>query len=288
MLVTRLRPTPYADAHLGHAWVAWHNWVTARNAGGKFLLIFDDLTYYLPTVVKQSWSFTTARERYLEDLDWLGLAPDEWHISTVNAEHHAWAAEKLGIIRPAMGGCIGYIPLQLPEARGNTALGYHPWLVVARVVDDYLYGVTGFYRGEDLHGEIQLYDYFRRTLYPGPTVGQTYLPVIRREESPSKESKSNNEGVSIRDLRDAGYHPEDVLETLCECGRRSAAAFLRDTVIPAGILERDVVRTLPYNDANHKHVYLTDTPWRDECLLYWRRMKGRNRRAREGRKKGGG
>lgn len=66
--VTRFAPSPTGRLHVGNIRTALHNWMLAREAGGRFLLRIDD------TDAERS------REEYVEairaDLAWLGLEPD--------------------------------------------------------------------------------------------------------------------------------------------------------------------------------------------------------------------
>lgn len=68
MIVTRFAPSPTGRLHVGNIRTALHNWLLAKQAGGRFLLRIDD------TDAERS------REDYVEairtDLAWLGLAPD--------------------------------------------------------------------------------------------------------------------------------------------------------------------------------------------------------------------
>ena len=68
MTITRFAPSPTGHLHVGNIRTALHNWLLARNAGGRFMLRIDDT------------DAARSREEYVEairaDLDWLGLAPD--------------------------------------------------------------------------------------------------------------------------------------------------------------------------------------------------------------------
>jgi glutamyl/glutaminyl-tRNA synthetase len=86
--------------HTGHAWVAWHNYDVAAGSGGRFVLVIDDIMYYLQQLSIQSWPLMTGVDRYIEDLTWLGMPPSDVVFSTRNAEAHADAAACLGIRRP--------------------------------------------------------------------------------------------------------------------------------------------------------------------------------------------
>lgn len=66
--ITRFAPSPTGHLHVGNIRTALHNWLLAKQAGGRFLLRIDD------TDAQRS------REDYVEairaDLAWLGLVPD--------------------------------------------------------------------------------------------------------------------------------------------------------------------------------------------------------------------
>jgi glutamyl-tRNA synthetase len=67
-ILTRFAPSPTGQLHVGNIRAALHNWLWARQAGGRFMLRIDD------TDAERS------EERYVEtiraDLAWLGLSPD--------------------------------------------------------------------------------------------------------------------------------------------------------------------------------------------------------------------
>ena len=68
MTVTRFAPSPTGQLHVGNVRTALHNWMLAKQAGGRFLLRIDDT------------DAARSREDYVEgiraDLAWLGLNPD--------------------------------------------------------------------------------------------------------------------------------------------------------------------------------------------------------------------
>ena len=68
MIITRFAPSPTGRLHVGNIRTALHNWMLARQAGGRFLLRIDD------TDAQRS------REDYVDairaDLEWLGLEAD--------------------------------------------------------------------------------------------------------------------------------------------------------------------------------------------------------------------
>ncbi|RZM28130.1 MAG: glutamate--tRNA ligase, partial [Sphingomonas sp.] len=69
MIVTRFAPSPTGRLHVGNIRTALHNWMWARQHGGRFLLRLDD------TDLERSTEENAAAIR--ADLDWLRLSPDE-------------------------------------------------------------------------------------------------------------------------------------------------------------------------------------------------------------------
>jgi len=67
-VVTRFAPSPTGQLHVGNIRTALHNWLLAKQAGGKFLLRIDDT------------DAARSREAFVDairaDLAWLGLHPD--------------------------------------------------------------------------------------------------------------------------------------------------------------------------------------------------------------------
>lgn len=68
MIITRFAPSPTGHLHVGNIRTALHNYLLARQAGGRFLLRIDDT------------DAARSREEYVEgiraDLAWLGLRPE--------------------------------------------------------------------------------------------------------------------------------------------------------------------------------------------------------------------
>lgn len=69
MIITRFAPSPTGLLHLGHAYSALVAHDAARSVGGRYLLRIDDLD---SGRVRDEY-----RRGIAEDLDWLGLTPDE-------------------------------------------------------------------------------------------------------------------------------------------------------------------------------------------------------------------
>src|SRR5688500_107307 len=68
-VVTRFAPSPTGRLHVGNIRTALHNFLFARKHGGRFLLRIDD--------TDRERSTAEFEQSIHEDLQWLGLAPDE-------------------------------------------------------------------------------------------------------------------------------------------------------------------------------------------------------------------
>src|SRR5688572_30986620 len=83
----RFAPSPTGRLHVGNIYIALHNWLFARKAGGEFLLRLDD----------------TDRERSTEDfangikadLEWLGLVWNLFDRQSQRLSTYDEAAERL-------------------------------------------------------------------------------------------------------------------------------------------------------------------------------------------------
>jgi glutamyl-tRNA synthetase len=89
-VTTRFAPSPTGHLHVGNLRTALHNWLLAKQVGGRFLLRIDDT------------DAGRSREHFVdsirEDLAWLGLAPDgeerqSAHFSTYEREFDQLASE---------------------------------------------------------------------------------------------------------------------------------------------------------------------------------------------------
>src|SRR3989442_6711339 len=66
---TRYAPSPTGYLHVGGAWMAFFNWLFARNQGGTFILRVED--------TDRSLSTEEYERAILEDFRWLGIDWDE-------------------------------------------------------------------------------------------------------------------------------------------------------------------------------------------------------------------
>lgn len=70
-VVTRFAPAPSGRLHVGNIRTALHNWLWAREYGGRFILRLDD--------TDRERSTEAFAQGIRDDLAWLGLEPDEEH-----------------------------------------------------------------------------------------------------------------------------------------------------------------------------------------------------------------
>jgi glutamyl/glutaminyl-tRNA synthetase len=211
-----------------------HDYDLAARSGGQFILIADDDVYAKQRLWLQSWTPATVVARMVEDLTWLGMAPDDVRYTSEFADLHEAAGAKLGVREPRLrdGTASFHGRYILPPGSLAQADYYHPWFTICRVIDDHALAVDGFHRGEELVGERQLYDYFCLQL-GFRRVDQCYLPHVWREGATAKESKSVA-CTTVRELRDAGYAPQQVTETLLACSRGVPAGG--QITLPKGVL----------------------------------------------------
>ena len=85
--VTRFAPSPTGLLHIGNIRTALHNWMLARQSGGRFLLRIDDT------------DAARSEERYVDairdTLSWLGLNPDGEERQSARAELYEREFQKL-------------------------------------------------------------------------------------------------------------------------------------------------------------------------------------------------
>jgi len=93
--VVRFAPSPTGMIHVGNARTALYNWLTAKPAGGSFILRFDD--------TDRERSRTEFADAILTDLNWLGIEPDRIERQSARFGDYDAAAEKLkatGLLYP--------------------------------------------------------------------------------------------------------------------------------------------------------------------------------------------
>ena len=275
---TSFRPTPYRDLHVGGAWNAYLNWCLARRSGGEFVLVVDDLWMELAACAFGGFPADVAAERYVEDLEWLGIKPDRVEFSLSNRERHRWAAKKLGYHVPLIIGaspghaqvhrCM-YDPTGFsdhlgpgPGGEGQVPrfdLTFCGWYMAACAIDDIDFRIGAWIAGEDMRDyHAWCLDAYERLGYNAPYM--MFHPCVKRQESLEKISKTPRDpivevpGTGIRALRAAGYTAQQIITTLKECSARSWAKGQECVILPRGVLEPGRVKTLRYRNRQLEHV----------------------------------
>ena len=201
---TRFSPSLNGSLHIGHLWMAWVNFETARQSGGRFVLRFDDVA---PIVA--------------------GESPER---------QPAWAAEgemllrRAGIVPNAVSRVSAYLDGAAPGSIGGSNLWLRPpafegWdnvpcspeLVAARVRADIRESIDTVIRGEELAPELQLYEYLNH-LQGGPCPRLVYLPRLRVRCDGRVTTISKTHGnLQLRDLY-AEASPARWLQSVCAVG----------------------------------------------------------------------
>ena len=299
---TRLRPTPYRDCHVGHALCAYYNWSAAKRSGGDFVLIIDDTDGWLGgCLVTGTFTLQHQEDRWVEDLTWLGMKPDRvvW-AQRDNGHRHPLIEEKLGIRKPQMlhhfsnvlwesstGRVLslleGDYDNEIAETWVNPYEGsaYNPWFVASVVLDDCDFGVNAWWCGVDWIQNACLYHHLGRQLGLNPPEGHWH-PVVRYAKAHEKVSKSAVPNTSVRMLKEAGYKPEAIIETLLECRRRSYEAGYETITIPAGVLSPERVKTLRWRHISAermaKGLMYPNDPWNEDAAQHAGELLRRARR----------
>jgi len=285
---TRFSLAAYHDLHIGHIYIAQANWAKAFHTGGKFVLHIHDTPYYLKRCAQSCFPLPMLVDRHIEDLEWLGLSPDEVMWSSRNAEAHWEANQRLVPQVPRYYGTNRTITT--PDANPSIEHPYHPWHTFTSAVDDHTMEIGGFYRGDDLRPQAELYDYFCCAL-GWRTPCQNYMPTIRHELTGPKVSKSDNSDGddSIRSLREAGYVPEDIMRGLVQMIREHGDEHLtsdgrvfpandKQLIIPDGYLTTANVRPIEldrFADSKVAPNPLGGKPFELEAKAHIKRVRAR-------------
>ena len=308
MWTTSFRPTPYGDLHLGHVWNAYLNWSLAVGVpGGAFLLIIDDLQWRYGNGWRSGFSPEHAAARYLEDLAWLGMEPDrvEWSRDKPGDRSHGvwrrsrqkWAVEKLlgrypkqhgrNIMSGAMAlGGGAALPPQTPRhpqggmssrqlatwvspSQDLDRAMFHPFVTACCIADDIDFGVTAWCAGRDLIAS------WGWCLWAYHVLGTTppaidFHKCLKRTGRTGKISKTDPGSVTVRQLREAGYEPRSILDTLCELSLRSHEGGFETIAIPADVLTPESVSVLEFRDRDAEETAAGLFDEEDERVQEWK------------------
>jgi glutamyl-tRNA synthetase len=111
-VVTRFAPSPTGRLHVGNLRTALHNWLLARQAGGRFLLRIDDTD-----AARSEQRFVEAIR---EDLAWLGLGWDGEERQSARLEIYEQA---FGRLRDAGGSTPATRPRRNSNSSGRCSSG---------------------------------------------------------------------------------------------------------------------------------------------------------------------
>ena len=247
---TAWRYTPYRDMHLGHVFCAWWPFYYAKRIGATFTVIPSFAGFRIHELDNQSFAFETCVKRFSEDLNWLGFEHDLLDTAAMWPEYVA-AGDALGYKVPWHDYETTALDLgtQRHPFENFDGVLYDPWLVAASCVDYARAGAEAMWRGLDRLASAQLYADVALRLGLRPPV-QQFVPTIWREGATCKQSKSELGGTSVRSLREAGYTPRQVTDTLRELYRRWLLVPQWErtphVVIPQGMLTPGAVVALDY------------------------------------------
>src|SRR5437773_1575341 len=173
-IISRFAPAPTGYLHLGHIVNAVYVWRETRARNGRILLRFEDHD--------RQRSRPEFEAAILDDLAWLGFAPDEPPVRP---------SEQCG-------------DLLLRDRDGNWTYQF------AATVDDYVQGVTLVIRGDDLLASTGRQLQLARLLGRAQPPEFLHHPLIMK--SPTQKLSKSDRDTGIRDLRAAGWTPAQVIE----------------------------------------------------------------------------
>lgn len=212
---------------MGTARTAYFNWLAARATGGKFLLRIDD--------TDQDRNSTVFDHDILRIMDWLGLDFDIFIRQSYRLTRYKKVTEKIKTTT-APNGAIIFIPKDIPETWDDEITGaipisgndielmqngivlmkgdgfptYH-W---ANVVDDIDYKINYVIRGHDhitnTSRQLVLYRALNADVPKFAHVGLIYHL--------NKKLSKRDGAASMLSYKEAGYHPEAVLNFMARLG----------------------------------------------------------------------
>jgi len=228
---TRIAPSPTGYFHVGTARTALFNYIYAKQHDGDFILRIED------TDTKRNK--TEFEKDIIEQMEWLGLAPDETYRQSELIENHKKAigtlissdkayiskepskedkTREVSVVRLRnKGETVTFVDLIRGEISFDTTeLGdfviarstEEPLYHLAAVVDDFEMGITCVIRGEDHVSNTPRQILIQRALgYREPQYA--HLPLILAPDR-SKMSKRKHSFAIVQKLREDGFEPKAV------------------------------------------------------------------------------
>ncbi|MCK9458390.1 MAG: glutamate--tRNA ligase family protein [Proteobacteria bacterium] len=210
-MTTRFSPTPSGRLHLGHLYLALINYHTAAREGGRFIVRFDDLDFpELQSLGRDK--VNEFCETIKEEFSWMGMKVD---LYSHTAKEHETNLQYLSGV-PGLEKDDG-IKWSRPFVRNeDRPYPFIPLITAIKVVQDHREGCNIIIRGEDLVSESSLYYYFCRLLgFVPPKL--CYIPkLIQRDGQDLSDMSKTRGNFKIKDYRERGYAPQDVLNLLAE------------------------------------------------------------------------
>lgn len=220
---TRFNPTPTGDLHLGHVYLCLVNQYEAQARGARFLVRFDDTQVHWAKWVRSRYYLRLYAERMLEDLEWLGLAPDEVvYQSDIVGEIHRRVKDLYGMELPPERNGADYAPVVVGMPM---PMCYTAGLVPEKVMMDFDMRADLLIRGMDLLDEFALYVYWCER-FRIHRVCHVYLPRLRLADGgdPDYYGTVNKTGgvLTVRQFRAQGFSPEQIRRKLAEACLKDA------------------------------------------------------------------
>jgi glutamyl/glutaminyl-tRNA synthetase len=216
---TRFCPTCNGLLHVGHAYLALLNCHAAKSTGGKFIVRFDDNQRYWMDKLGEG-AIETYSLAMRVDLNWMGIGADEITSERMFDEQNQLFIARRGGLRLLEHGEDIDFPTVTTKSI-DRIYPYVSYLTATKVVQDYREGIDLVIRGVDLVSEASLYWYFCRLLGL-PLVRQVFVPKLMAATTPCgngglkdlADVSKHNGKASIRDYREAGWSPNDLVAML--------------------------------------------------------------------------
>lgn len=238
-VITRVAPSPTGKLHFATARAALFNYLYAKQHNGKFILRLED--------TDKARSTKEFADDIVEQLNWLGLTPDETHVQTEYTDAHvaelkrlidadkAYVSEepskenpdqKVSVVRLRNPGTTVVFD-DLIRGRIETDTTDLGDFVIARTIDDPLFhfvvvvddermGITHVIRGEDHIPNTPRQILIAQAL--GYSIPQyAHLPIILSPDGKGKMSKRKGD-VAIASFRERGFLPEAIINYVALLG----------------------------------------------------------------------
>lgn len=261
---TRIAPSPTGMFHLGTARTAYFNYLAARATGGRFILRIDDTDL--------NRNDDAAVDVIYDSLDWLGLDYDyDFHQSSVKSTYKAAAdmllandlayrdgdAVRLRIpsnLPDTWSDLLNSKPRPITDADKKLIDGLvliksdgMPTYNLASVVDDLVCDINLVIRGTDhvanTPKQIAIICALKLAGVSYADIPEyAHVGLIMKDK---KKLSKRDGAASLLDYRDAGYHPDAMLNFMLRLGWSPSDPKWGDTLI-----DRDVAKAMFWTDGS--------------------------------------